>query len=76
MTAEELRAIRSKINISQVSLSKLLQVHPHTVYQWEAGKRRIPNIVEAALKIIPKRLTVPYRKRIRTHLPNREGSPR
>lgn len=67
MTPEQLRAVRGKVNISQASLAKILQVHPHTVYQWEAGKRRIPNMVEAVLRVLPKRLTVPHRKKIRTH---------
>lgn len=37
MTPEEIRTVRSRLDLSQVQLAKLLGVHPVTVSKWERG---------------------------------------
>jgi DNA-binding transcriptional regulator YiaG len=46
MTPKELRAALKRLHISQMELSRRLEVAPTTVRRWVAGTTRIPKAVE------------------------------
>lgn len=45
MTGEELRAIRDRLQVSQMEFARLLGKHPITISQYERGKWVIPETV-------------------------------
>ena len=50
MTQSELKEWRTKHNITQTELGKLLGVTKTCVYRWEAGYRNIPAFLHLALE--------------------------
>ena len=52
MKPAHLRAIRERLNLSQVGLAKRLGVAGPTVNRWERGARRIPVSVERFLYVM------------------------
>ena len=46
MTPKQLRAALKRLHLSQMELSRRLEVAPQTVRRWVAGTTRIPKAVE------------------------------
>ena len=65
MTGEELKRIRLGLNVSRASLAKMLGYSPKAIYQWETGRRRIPDILAITFRLMPKSTAAPYQKPLR-----------
>ena len=52
MNATQLFMLRQQLKLSRAGLAKILQVHPHTVYQWEKEKRQIPDTIETIFRLL------------------------
>jgi DNA-binding transcriptional regulator YiaG len=51
---EELKALRTRLKLTQVELAKKLKVDVATISRWERGTRKIHNPEEMALRVIEK----------------------
>ena len=57
MTPEELKTIRvDKLKVTQRKMAELLNTPFQTYWKWEKGKRRIPGILEVALRTVENKL--------------------
>lgn len=52
MTPDDLRALTDQLGISQVDLSRLIEVMPRAVSIWLSGERAIPGSVVAYLSLL------------------------
>jgi len=50
MDTKELRKIRKDFGLTQSELAEYLKTPYRTYVQWERGQRRIPGLLEVALK--------------------------
>ena len=50
MTSQELREVRLKMDLTISQMAEALQTPRGTYQKWERGERRVPGIVEVALK--------------------------
>lgn len=48
----ELKEVRKKLGLTQLQLAVLLKTPLNTYSSWERGIRRIPGILEVALKVV------------------------
>ena len=53
MNGSELKAWRTKHRLSQAAVGRLLHVTTHTVYRWEAGMRKLPDLAAMVLRLSP-----------------------
>ena len=51
---EELKALRTRLKLTQAQLAKKLKVDVATISRWERGTRKIHNPEEMALRVIEK----------------------
>jgi len=54
VSAEEIKKIRSSINLSQSVFAKMLNVSPSSVKQWEQGKRTPTGATKVLLELLEK----------------------
>lgn len=40
MTPEQIKKLRLRLGYSQAEFAKLINTHPNSVYNWEAGKQK------------------------------------
>ena len=52
MRPEELKSMRKRLGITQEELASSLGVHRVSVARWEAGMRKIPNMLTLAIKAL------------------------
>lgn len=50
MTPTYLKALRTSLGLTQAQLADRLGVKPNTVYRWEVGLRKIPEMAERLLR--------------------------
>lgn len=50
MTAEDLRAFRTRLGLSRAELARRLRTPYRTLEDWEAGRAKPPGCLEAACK--------------------------
>jgi DNA-binding transcriptional regulator YiaG len=55
---EEIKALREKLNLSVLDVSKLLKVHADNWEKWESGSQKMPAPVFLLLKIAVKNGTL------------------
>jgi putative transcriptional regulator len=59
VTADELKVVRERMNLTQEQLAAYLEVTRMTVHRWESGKISIPRSIELALEALEARLKRP-----------------
>lgn len=52
MTADELKQARLRLGLSITAMAERLNTPRGTYLKWERGERRVPGIVEVALRIL------------------------
>ena len=68
ITANEIKQIRKKLNLTQIQFAELVSVSPKTVSYWESGKKEITGPIVTLIKIlteypqIQENLFIPERK--------------
>lgn len=55
MTPSELRALRSRLGMTQKELAEAVGVCSDTVARWERGRHKIPGAVERLVKVLADR---------------------
>jgi len=64
MTPAELKARRERLGLSQAGLARLLPVSVDTLQNWEQGLRKIPSILDRALRDLERERAAVVRARI------------
>ena len=54
LTAEQIVAIRKKMNLSQTVFAQVLNVSPSSIRQWEQGKRKPSGSTKVLLELLEK----------------------
>ena len=52
MTADQLKALRLALKLTQAQLAEKLDVHRSAVARWESGEVPVSHVVELALKTL------------------------
>ena len=52
MTADELRSRREALGLTKADLARLCGVRWETVRRWEAGQRRVPDVVDRIFTLL------------------------
>jgi putative zinc finger/helix-turn-helix YgiT family protein len=52
LSADEIRALRQRLHLTQAQLAALLQLGPNTVSRWEAGRNAQNGAMDVLLKIV------------------------
>lgn len=66
MTPKQLQATRKRLNLTQMELSKQLEVNVRQVERWESGESPIKKVVELAIKFLENPPKTPPRKKRKT----------
>jgi transcriptional regulator with XRE-family HTH domain len=66
MTGEELRKVRTQLELTQEELGERLGVRKNTVWRWENEQRRVPETVARLVQYLAKEVRAEQKKRKKT----------